>query len=94
MATGRVQENADRVFPWPPQYIRYVLLRVARKVDTVTFGHRHRHLPVPRHGHVVVVWNTRLTPRVVAHGDLQSTRGAILLRSDYVQVGEPRRAGF
>lgn len=75
--TGVVQTNADRVFPWPARYIHYALLRAAHEINTVTVAHRR--IPVPRHGHVVAVWNTRHTPRVVAHGDHQSTTIALSL---------------
>lgn len=78
--TGVVQTNADRAFPWPARNIHYALLRAAREINTVTVAHRS--IPVPRHGHVVAVWNTRHAPRVVAHGDHQSTRIAVPLRPD------------
>lgn len=78
VAAGAVQTNADRVFPWPARRIHYALLRAAREIDAVTVAHRR--LPVPRHGHVVAVWKSRRTPRVMAHGDYHSVRVGVALR--------------
>jgi len=37
VATGAVQTNADRAFPWPALYSHYALLRAAREITTAAF---------------------------------------------------------
>lgn len=87
-ARGAVQTNADRVFPWPRRYIGYALLRAADEVDSVTFDDRR--LVVPRHGHVVAVWNSSRTPRPVAYDAHGAALGSLVLHHQRGRPGGSR----
>jgi hypothetical protein len=64
--SGGVADDTGRRMPWSGRWISYAELRVSASATSVHVGDRV--LPVPRHGHVVVVWTGRRAPVAVAHG--------------------------
>ena len=61
---GATIRNAGRLMPWGARYVSYAVLRASREVARVVVGARE--LPVPRHGHLVVVWAGRQPPTATA----------------------------
>ncbi|MCF6744517.1 hypothetical protein E9529_09540 [Blastococcus sp. KM273128] len=61
---GAVLRNPGRLMPWGARYATYATLRASREVDRLRVGARL--LPVPRHGHLVVVWAGRQAPTTEA----------------------------
>lgn len=63
---GGVLDGGDGTDSWSREggWISYAELRVSAQVTSVQVGDRL--LPVPWHGHVVVVWSGERPPRVVA----------------------------
>ncbi|MGY1848177.1 MULTISPECIES: hypothetical protein [unclassified Blastococcus] len=52
---GSSLRNAGRLLPWGARYVSYAVLRASAEVDRVVVGPRE--IRVPRHGHLVVVWD-------------------------------------
>jgi hypothetical protein len=80
--SGGVAGDAGRLVPWGGRWISHAELRVSADVTSVQVGSRM--LPVPRHGHVVVVWTGRRPPVAVA----RSADGRVL-----AGLGLPGRRG-
>jgi hypothetical protein len=73
--SGGVADVAGRRVPWGGRWISYAQLRVSAAVAGVHVGDRV--LPVPRHGHVVVVWTGRRAPVAVARGSDGRSLGGV-----------------
>ena len=76
---GSALRDAGRRMPWGARYVHDATLRAAAEVDAVVVDGRRR-LPVPRHGHLVVVWAGRRPPAVTAHGTGGELLAAVPLR--------------
>ncbi|MGY1748310.1 hypothetical protein [Modestobacter sp. SYSU DS0511] len=61
---GSANRSAGRLMPWGARYVSYAVLRASSAVDRVLVGPRE--IPVPRHGHLVVVWGGRQPPTAEA----------------------------
>ena len=65
---------------WQPgsgRWISYADVRVSARVTSVQISERR--LPVPWHGHVLLVWSEREPPQVVAYDDGGGALGEVLL---------------
>ena len=61
--SGSVARSGGGLLPRGGRFVRYAELRASREVVLVRVGARE--LPVPRHGHLVVVWSGRRAPAAV-----------------------------
>ena len=70
--------EADRPYE-SGRWINYATVRVNAQVASVQASGRW--LPVPWHGHVLLVWSELPPPRVVAHGENGQVLGEVVLPS-------------
>ena len=75
---GSVLRNAGRLMPWGARYVHDAELLVSSDVHSVVVAGA-RVLPVPRHGHLVVVWSGRRPPGVVARDAAGRPLGVVSL---------------
>ncbi|MCZ2803888.1 hypothetical protein O2W18_02090 [Modestobacter sp. VKM Ac-2983] len=61
---GSTLRNAGRSMPWGARHVSQAVLRASSAVDRVVVSGRE--IPVPRHGHLVVVWGGKQPPTAEA----------------------------
>lgn len=74
---GGTLRNADRLMPWGGKWARWAELRLVAEVGSLQVGDRH--LTVPAHGAVLIVWGSGRCPAVTALDQQGQELGAIRL---------------
>lgn len=63
--TSGVVRNGDRLLPWGARWVRATAVLAGPGIAELRVNGRR--LPVPYHGHMIVVWGSRQPPTVTAH---------------------------
>ncbi|MET7968737.1 hypothetical protein [Micromonospora sp. NPDC005305] len=66
-----VVRDGDPLLPWGTRWVRGSAVLVGHGVAELHVDGRH--LPVPYHGHLIVVWDSHRPPTVTAHDDAGGT---------------------
>jgi hypothetical protein len=64
-AGASVLRDSDRLLPWTQRWVRSTTVLASHGITQLAV--RGRHVPVPYHGHLIIVWDSRRPPSATAH---------------------------